>query len=251
MHTSDDEILAMVSHELRTPLTAVVAYAELLGSGRLDPARAMKAIHTIRRNAEAMDRIIDDLLDASGPIGGRVAIEPGPVDLVAVTRDVLDDVRLAAEAGGLHLTLTCATPSAAVAGDAVRLQQIVANLLTNAIKFTPPGGRIDVQLRSGASGIELRVSDTGQGIDADFLPRIFDRFARAEDSIRRRQGGVGLGLALVRALVERHGGTVEATSAGLGRGATFIVRLPALGQPLTTVRPRSNGLAHGPSSTVD
>ncbi len=257
-YTSTDEVLAMVSHELRTPLTAVLAYAKLLGSGRLDSAGATKAIRTIQRNVQAMDRLIDDLLDVSGPIGGRVWIEPDPVDLVAVIQGALDDARPAAEAGGLDLKLTCHAASAAVAGDALRLQQIVANLLSNAIKFTPPGGHIEVQFDSGASGVEIRVSDTGQGISADFLPRIFDRFARAKDSNTRRQGGLGLGLALVRALVERHGGTVQAESRGPGEGATFTVRLPALMRPGNAggpksnglAGPRSNGLAHGPPSTV-
>jgi signal transduction histidine kinase len=250
MSTSEDGVLSMVSHELRTPLTAVLAYARLLGSGRLDSARMMNAIHTIQRNAEAMGRIIDDLLDVSGLIGGHVSIEPAPVDLVAVVEGALDDVRPAAEAGGLHLRLTRSAAPVAVAGDALRLQQVVANLLANAIKFTPPGGHVEVQLGSGASGVEIRVSDTGQGISAEFLPRIFDRFARAGDSITRRQGGLGLGLTLVRALVERHGGTVEAESRGPGHGATFTVRLPALARPETAMGPRSNGLAHGPSASV-
>jgi signal transduction histidine kinase len=222
----------------------------MLGSGRLDSARMMNAIRTIERNAKAMDRIIDDLLDMSGPIGGRVCIEPDAVDLVAVIQGALDDVRLAAEARDLHLTLTCHAASVAVVGDALRLQQIVVNLLSNAIKFTPPGGQIDVQLGSGPSGGEIRVSDTGQGISAEFLPRIFDRFARADDSTTRRQGGLGLGLALVRALVERHGGTVQAESRGPLQGATFTVRLPALVRSVTAMGPRSNGLAHGPSSRV-
>jgi signal transduction histidine kinase len=250
MDNPEDEALAMVSHELRTPLQAVLAYAHLLSSGRLDPTRMMDAIHTIQRNAKAMCRIVDDLLDLSGPIGGRVCVEPDPVDLAAVIRGALDDVRPAADAAGLHLRLTCHVASAAVAGDALRLQQIVANLLSNAIKFTPPGGRIEVQLDSGVSGVDVRVSDTGRGISAEFLPRIFDRFTRAEDSTTRRQGGLGLGLALVRALVERHGGTVRAESPGPGQGATFTVRLPALARPGTAVGPRSNGVAHGPSSTV-
>ena len=247
MTNSENGLLAMVSHELRAPLGAVLAYAHLLGSGRLDSVRTTSAIATIQRNAKAMRRIIDDLLDMSGPIGGHVCIEPDPIDLVAVIHSALDDVRPAAEDAGLHLTLTCRAASVAVAGDSLRLQQIVGNLLSNAVKFTSPGGHIDVQLGAGVAGVELRVSDTGQGISADFLPRVFDRFARADDPGTRQQGGIGLGLALVRALVERHGGTVQAASEGAERGATFTVRLPALVLPGSAVGPTSNGLT-GPRS---
>jgi len=239
---SEDGLLAMVSHELRTPLVAVLAYAHLLSTGRLDATSAAEAIRTIQRNAEAMDRIIEDLLDVSAPIGGHVCIAPEPIDLVAVIHGACDDVRSAADEGGLYLALTCHAATIPMAGDALRLQQIVANLLSNAVKFTPRGGLIDVQLTAAGAGVELRVSDTGRGISADFLPRVFDRFARAEVPGTRRHGGLGLGLALVRALVEGHGGTVQAASAGHGRGATFTVWLPA--------GPRSNGQPPGPSSTL-
>jgi signal transduction histidine kinase len=258
VNNSEEELLAMVSHELRTPLIAVLAYAHLLGSGRLDPVSAADALRTIERNAKAMDRIIEDLLDVSAPMGGHVCIAPEPVDLVAVIHCALDDVRPVADGAGLSLTFACHATAVAVAGDALRLQQVVANLLSNAVKFTPCGGHIALGLTAAGSGVELRVSDTGQGISADFLPRIFDRFARADVPGSRQHGGLGLGLALVRALVEGHGGTVQAASAGHGRGATLTVWLPALECPATAVGPRSNGAAgprsngqpHGPSSTL-
>jgi signal transduction histidine kinase/CheY-like chemotaxis protein len=221
-----DEFLAVVSHELRTPLSAILGWARLLGGGQLDLARTIHAIHTIERNARTLARIIDDLLDVSRLLGGHVRIEPQPVDLVAVIQGALDEVRLAADAGALRLTFTYDAAPDPIAGDAVRLQQVVANLLSNAVKFTPPGGQVEVRLASQGSEAEIRVTDTGQGIAAEFLPRIFDRFTQADGSSTRRHGGLGLGLAIVKALVERHGGRVQAESPGPGRGATFTVRLP-------------------------
>jgi signal transduction histidine kinase/ActR/RegA family two-component response regulator len=243
-----DEFLAVVSHELRTPLSAILGWARLLGGGQLDPARATHAIHTIERNAKGLARIIDDLLDISRIIGGNVRIEPHAVDLVAVIQGALDEVRLAADARRVHLAFTCPTAPDPIAGDPLRLQQIVANLLSNAVKFTPPGGYVEVRLTPRDFEAEIRVTDTGQGIAAEFLPRIFDRFAQADGSSTRRQGGLGLGLSIVKALVERHGGTVRAESPGLGRGAIFTVRLPVLsghesgdaeptGGPVTTTTP--------------
>jgi len=221
-----DEFLANVSHELRTPLNAVLGWAHLLGGGQLDPQRALNAIRTIERNGRLLASIIDDLLDASRILGGRLRIEPLPVDLVAVIQGALDEVRLAAEAKGVHISVTCPQAPDPVAGDTLRLQQVIANLLSNAVKFTPAGGQIRIQVTSVGSHAEVQVADTGQGIDPAFLPRIFDRFAQAESSTTRRQGGLGLGLSIVRGLVEHHGGTVHAGSPGVGHGATFTVRLP-------------------------
>jgi len=223
-----DEFMALVSHELRTPLNAVLGWARLLGSGQLDPERAVNAVRTIERNAEALTRIIDDLLDASRIFGGSIRAESVPVDLVAVIQAAMDQIRLAAEAKGLRMIFSCATPPDPVAGDALRLQQVVSNLLSNAVKFTTQGGRIDVALKSEESYAEIQISDTGQGIDPAFLPRIFDRFTQADSSTTRRQSGLGLGLAIVRGLVAHHAGSVTAESAGLGKGATFTVRLPLL-----------------------
>jgi CheY-like chemotaxis protein len=223
-----DEFLAVVSHELRTPLNAVLGWAHLLGGGQLDPARTVNAIHTIERNAKALARIIDDLLDISRIIGGTVRIDPLPVDLVAVIQGALDEIRLVAEAKAVTLRFTCQAAPKPVGGDALRLQQVVANLLSNAVKFTPSGGKVEVRLTSTDARAEIQVIDTGQGIAAAFLPHIFERFTQADTATTRRQGGVGLGLAIVKALVEQHGGTVQADSPGPGRGATFTVRIPVL-----------------------
>ena len=225
---SNDELLAVVSHELRNPLNAVLGWARLLGSGQLDPARTAGAIRTLERNAKALARIIDDLLDMSRMIGGSIRIEAEPVDLIAVIQGAIDEVHPVAHAKALGLTFTCPDVPDPVTGDAIRLQQVFANLLSNAIKFTPSGGHVEVTLTSAGSRAEIRVADTGQGIDAEFLPNIFERFSQADSSTTRRQGGLGLGLAIVRALVERHGGTVQAESPGRGLGATFTVRLPVL-----------------------
>jgi signal transduction histidine kinase/ActR/RegA family two-component response regulator len=224
----DEFFLAVVSHELRTPLNAVVGWARLLGGGRLEPEGALRAMQAIERNAKSLVRIIDDLLEASRIIGGDVRIDLRPIDLMVVVQAALDEVRLSAEAKAISLTFTGRAAPVPILGDALRLQQVFANLLSNAIKFTPSGRKIEVRLVSTDGEAEVHVADTGQGIDPAFLPRIFDRFTQADTSTTRRQGGLGLGLALVRAFVERHGGTVQAESAGLGKGATFTVRLPVV-----------------------
>ena len=222
-----DESLAVVSHELRTPLSAVLGWVRLLASGQLEPGTTIRAVDTIERNAKALARIIDDLLDISRLLGGGVRIERKPVDLIAVIQGALDEVQPAAAARSLEPRFTCADgPPYLVAGDALRLQQVVANLLSNAIKFTPAGGHIELRLSAAGSDALIKVSDTGQGISPDFLPHVFDRFAQAEGSTTRRQGGIGLGLAIVRALVERHGGTVQAESPGPGQGASFTLKIP-------------------------
>src|SRR5688572_17462552 len=223
-----DEFLAAVSHELRTPLTALLGWARLLGGGQLGPAQTVNAIQTIERNAKAMARIVDDLLDVSRIVGGNIRIDALPVDLIAVIQGALNEIRLPAEAKAVNLTFTCEAVPGPVAGDVLRLQQLVANLLSNAVKFTPSGGHVEVRLSSAGSQAEIQVADTGQGIDPDFLPHLFERFTQADASTTRRHGGIGLGLAIVKALVERHGGTVHAESRGVGKGATFTVRLPVL-----------------------
>jgi len=223
-----DEFLAVVSHELRSPLNAVLGWAHLLGGGRLDRIQTATAIHTIDRNAKALARIIDDLLDISRIVGGAIRIDPVPVDLVAVIQGALDEIRLIAEAKGVTLMFTCRVVPNLVGGDAFRLQQVVANLLSNAVKFTPSGGNVEVRLASTEAQAEIQVVDTGRGIAAEFLPHIFERFTQADASTTRRHGGIGLGLAIVKALVERHGGTVQADSPGPGRGAAFTIRIPVL-----------------------
>ena len=223
-----DEFLAVVSHELRTPLNAILGWARLLDEGQLEPARTPDAIRTIARNARLLARIIDDLLDISRFMGSGPPMERRAIDLVSVIESALDAVRPSADVNAVTLTFIRHTAPDPIGGDATRLQQALGNLLSNAVKFTPPGGRVEVQLTQRGAEVEIRVADTGQGIAAEFLPRIFDRFTQADASSTRRHGGLGLGLAIVKALVERHGGTVRAESPGLGRGATFIVTLPIL-----------------------
>jgi signal transduction histidine kinase/CheY-like chemotaxis protein len=221
-----DEFLAVLSHELRTPLTAILGWVRLLLSGRLPATRVSGALASIDRNTRVQTRLIDDLLDTSRIVAGKIQLELRPVDLGAVVRDVL---ALAAQNPSAAALLSAPSIDAGsmVMGDRDRLHQVVTNLVANALKFTPAGGRVDVRLRCGGDGVELAVSDTGEGISADQLPHIFDRFHQVDRSHTRRHGGLGLGLAIVRHLVEAHGGTVCAQSAGRGRGACFTVRLPA------------------------
>jgi signal transduction histidine kinase len=226
-----DEFLATVSHELRTPLTAIMGWAGMLGSGRLDAATSARAIETIERNARSQAQLVEDILDVSRVITGKLRLNIGPVDAVAVINAAIDSVQLAAETKGIQLEVTLDPSARRVSGDANRLQQIVWNLLSNSIKFTPSGGRVEVRLERAGSNVQIKVSDTGQGISQDFLPFIFDRFRQADGSSTRRHGGLGLGLAIVRHLVELHGGTVQVDSQGQGCGATFIIRLPLAPAP--------------------
>ena len=220
-----DEFLSTLSHELRTPLNAIVGWSTLLRQGTLPPDRAARALETVERNALVQARLIDDMLDLSRIEQGKLVLSVGPVELVRVVEAAIDAVRPAAEAKGVRLQPVLDS-HATIVGDADRLQQIAWNLLSNAIKFTPKGGRVQVQLRRAHSCVELVVTDDGQGIAADFLPFVFDRFRQADPSFTRRVGGLGLGLAIARSLVELHGGTIAARSAGQGTGATFEVRLP-------------------------
>ncbi len=222
-----DEFLAMVSHELRTPLSAVLGCARLLARGQLDPDRTTHAIHVIERNSKAAARIIDDLLDVSRIGGGHVLVDRQPVDLGAVIREALDAVSLAAEANAITVTFTGVAVPTWVAGDALRLTEIVENLLSNALKFTPRGGDVDVHLSSAGAQAEIHVADSGHGIAPELLPRLFERFVQGKTATARG-GGIGLGLPIVKALVEAHGGSVHADSPGPGKGATFTVRLPML-----------------------
>jgi signal transduction histidine kinase/ActR/RegA family two-component response regulator len=222
-----DEFLATVSHELRTPLNAVLGWARMLESKQLPPDRTRHAIATIERNASALAHIIDDLLDVSRIVAGTLHLAPQPVDLVAVARAALEAVRPLAAAKHVELEFSSNLEALdAVSGDAGRLQQVIWNLLANAIKFTPEGGRVGIVIERSNDCMEVRIVDTGQGISPDFLPHVFERFRQADGATTRRHTGLGLGLAIVRQLVELHGGTVHAASDGLGRGATFTVRLP-------------------------
>jgi signal transduction histidine kinase len=224
-----DEFLATLSHELRTPLNAVLGWVQVLRAGKLDAASTTRALETIERNARAQAQLIADLLDVSRIITGKLRLDFKPVELRRIIEAVLESVRPAADAKGILLDISVAPLASPVLGDADRLQQVVWNLLSNAIKFTPRGGRVEVRLREAHEGEEnavIRVSDTGIGIRPDFLPYVFDRFRQAEGSITRTHGGLGLGLSIVRHLIELHGGSAEVASEGEGLGAEFTVRLP-------------------------
>ena len=223
-----DEFLAVVSHELRTPLNAMRGWLSLLKSARLSEEQAAHARDVIERNIMAQTQLVEDLLDISRIVSGRLRLNVQPVALDHVVDAALDSLRLAAEGKGIQLATSIALPDAQVNGDADRLQQIVWNLLSNAIKFTPRGGRVTVALRRADEQLELVVSDTGQGISADFLPHVFERFRQGDATTTRPVGGLGLGLAIVRHLAELHGGAVTASSEGEGRGAIFTLSLPAL-----------------------
>jgi signal transduction histidine kinase len=220
-----DEFLATISHELRTPLNAILGWVQLLRTGRLDADARERALETIERNARAQSELIEDLLDMSRIISGKMNLAVKDVDLASVISEAVEAVRLAADAKSIELTAEADPALGKVKGDPTRLQQVVWNLLANAIKFTPRGGRVTVKARTNGHA-EIQVSDNGRGIPSEFLPHVFERFRQAESSTRRAQGGIGLGLAIVRQLVESHGGTVRAESEGIDRGATFIVSLP-------------------------
>jgi signal transduction histidine kinase/CheY-like chemotaxis protein/integral membrane sensor domain MASE1 len=223
-----DEFLGTVSHELRTPLNAILGWAQILQSGPRTPDALQSGLATIARNARLQTQLIDDLLDLSRMSGGRLRIDAQPVDLTAVLRDAVLAVTPAASARHVHVQQDVSPGAALVTGDPDRLQQVFWNLLVNAVKFTEPGGKVRVQVDQLDGTHRVRVSDTGQGIAADFLPHVFDRFRQADGSTTRRHSGLGIGLALVRQLVEMHGGSVQADSRGEGLGATFTVRIPVL-----------------------
>jgi PAS domain S-box-containing protein len=222
-----DEFLATLSHELRTPLNAIVGWTRMLLDGTLDEQSARRALTIVDRNAHAQAQLVTDLLDVSRIITGKLSLNLRPLDLGSVIGAALDTVRPAAEAKHIRITSKLSSAARLTSGDFQRLQQIVWNLLSNAIKFTPEGGSVDVQLlEHGAGKLRLSVTDSGIGIAPEFLPRVFDRFRQADSSSTRQHGGLGLGLAIVRHLVEQHGGSVFAESKGPGTGATFIVELP-------------------------
>jgi PAS domain S-box-containing protein len=223
-----DEFLATLSHELRTPLNAIVGWTELLRGGHLDPPTMQRALDTIARNARIQTELVNDVLDVSRIISGNFRIKLASVSLLPVVEAALETVRPAAQAKHIQLEARIDPLVSSVAGDASRLQQVVWNLLSNAVKFTPAGGRVEVRLANAHGRVDLMVIDTGTGIDASFLPHVFERFRQADASTTRAHGGLGLGLAIVRHIVEQHGGTVEAQSEGRGRGSTFVVKLPAM-----------------------
>ncbi len=221
-----DAFLATVSHELRTPLSPIIAWARMLRDGILGADKTTKAIATIERSASALAQLIDDLLDVSRIIAGKMRIEVRPTDLSAVIHSAIEVIRPAADAKDIRLVSTIDSETGVVMGDPDRLVQVVWNLLSNAVKFTPQGGRVHVVLERVSSHVEITVSDTGQGFASEFRPYLFERFRQADGSATRHHGGLGLGLAIVRHIVELHGGTVHAESAGEHAGSTFTITLP-------------------------
>jgi signal transduction histidine kinase/ActR/RegA family two-component response regulator len=221
-----DEFLAMVSHEIRTPLNSILGWAQLLQTGKIDSSDTERALASIERNAKSQAQILSDLLDTSRIDAGKLSLDVRPVDLKPVIEAAVETVRLAADAKSIRVQTQMSPLQCLVSGDAGRLQQVVWNLLSNAVKFTPRGGRIDVALELVGSVARITVRDTGIGIKPQFLPHVFDRFTQADSTSTRRHGGLGLGLAIVRQLVEVHGGTVRAESSGEGRGSEFSVMLP-------------------------
>jgi PAS domain S-box-containing protein len=226
LNRTKDELLAIVSHELRTPLNAIFGWARIMQSVDTDDAMRMRAVDAIVRSASAQARLVDDLLDLSRIVSGRLRFHFETVDLNAVIEAALETVRPAAI--GKHITLVAALdhPPITMAGDPDRLQQVVWNLVMNAVKFTPSGGQVELSTERAAGMVNIVVTDTGEGISADLLPHVFEPFRQGDSSSTRTHGGLGLGLALVRRLVELQGGQVRAESAGKGRGSTFTVSLP-------------------------
>jgi signal transduction histidine kinase/ActR/RegA family two-component response regulator len=223
-----DEFLATLSHELRTPLNAVLGYTQMVRGGVIEAQRLPAVLETIERNARLQEQLISDVLDVSRIITGKMRLDVRPVDLTRVIQDALETVAPAAAAKGVRLQSAIDQPGVPVAGDAQRLQQVVWNLLSNAIKFTPRGGRVQILLERVNSHVELTVSDTGEGIAPEFLPHLFQRFRQADSTFTRGHGGLGLGLAISRHLVEAHGGRIDATSPGRGRGTTVRAELPLM-----------------------
>jgi CheY-like chemotaxis protein len=221
-----DEFLATVSHELRSPLNAILGWSRMLSGKRLDEEKSSRALEVISKSARAQNQLISDLLDVSRIITGKLRIETRMVDLISIIEAAMDVVRPAADTKRIRLISTLDPAAGPVSGDADRLQQVVWNLLSNAVKFTPAGGRVGVRLEREGASVTITVIDTGVGIEPEFLPFVFDRFRQFEDGTTRAAGGLGLGLAIVRHLVELHGGTVSAASRGRGQGATFTVTLP-------------------------
>jgi signal transduction histidine kinase len=241
-----EDFIAVLSHELRTPLTAIIGWVRMLRSGRIDPDRAQRALAGIERSAVMQGQLVDDLLDLSRILAGKMEIDRQPVDLPGLVERTVETVRMEAEAKGLGLATAIDPTVPVVLGDGRRLQQVLTNLLTNAIKFTERGGRVEVSLGHVGDAARLRVADTGQGIEPALLPFVFDRLWQGDTDAQRRHGGLGLGLSIVRHLVALHGGTVTAESPGRGRGATFTVTLPLAGAELPAAAPSPATLAPPP-----
>ncbi len=233
-----DEFLTVLSHELRSPLNPILGWSKLLRTGRLDAAKTAHALETIERNAKLQTQLIEDLLDVSRILRGKLSLNMAPVNLAVTIEAALETVRLAAQAKSIQIQMQLDLTIGRVLGDSARLQQVIWNLLSNAVKFTPEGGQVDIRVEHRGSQAQIQVRDTGIGIPPEFLPHVFEYFRQANSTTTRKFGGLGLGLAIVRHLVELHGGTVWADSLGEGQGAIFTVRLPLM--PASTEIPQNN-----------
>jgi signal transduction histidine kinase/ActR/RegA family two-component response regulator len=244
-----DDFLATVSHELRTPLNAMLGWTRMLRAGGLSSEKQQRALETIERNANAQTYLIEDLLDVSRIISGNIRLNVGTVDVAMVVENAIEAVKPSAQANGVTILSTVDSTVVPIGGDAERLQQVAWNLLTNAVKFTPQGGTVSVEVHRRDSSVDILVADDGRGIAPEFLPRVFERFRQADSPTTRKHGGLGLGLAIVRHLTELHGGTVSVHSEGLGRGATFTVCLP-MSPPRTTSLERLPALRIAPAPVI-
>jgi len=238
-----DEFLAMLSHELRTPMSAMLGWLHLLKTGKLSSEQQVAALDTIERNARIQTQLVNDLLDVSRIVTGKMELEAEVIPLDRALESAIDSARIEGQARGIELKASLGRGVWPVRGNPQRVQQIFSNLLSNAIKFSPTGSRVEIRLEHAAGAARVTVNDEGEGIAADVLPHIFERFRQADSSTRRRHGGLGLGLAIVRSLVELHGGSVSAASAGLGKGATFTVTLPLAPEPAAAPRRAAEPLA--------
>ena len=236
-----DEFLSVVSHELRTPLNAILGWARILQNNHTDPEVLLKGLETILRNTQIQTQLIEDILDFSRIISGKLRLEVEQINLTEVIEAAIDVVTPAANAKNIRIEKIF-DPNCVVSGDASRLQQVLWNVLTNAVKFTPKGGRVQILMRRSNSSVEISVSDTGEGITPEFLPFVFGRFQQSDKTRARRHGGLGLGMAITRHIIELHGGTIRADSAGEGKGATFTVHLPVMiAQRKNSSEPNRNG----------
>jgi CheY-like chemotaxis protein/nitrogen-specific signal transduction histidine kinase len=239
-----DEFLTTLSHELRTPLNSILGWAQLLKIGSLPEEKRADGIATIERNARHQAKLIEDLLDISSIITGKLKLHLQPMDLRSIVNNAVESMLPAAVSKGLKLSVSSDMSQDLVNADPLRLQQVICNLLSNAIKFTPQGGSIQISIGQAATSVYAAVSDTGEGLSPTFLPHAFERFRQADASITKKFGGLGLGLSIVKRLVDMHGGTVTASSAGLGRGSTFTVQLPlSQNVPVVENDPLSNSTA--------
>ena len=246
-----DDFLATLSHELRTPLTATLGWVKMLRAGQVDPENVAHALETIERNTEAQKQLIEDLIDVSRIVSGNIRLEMQPISLGNMLKSAINAISQAAIIKNIKVVDDVLVNSSLVSADPQRIQQILSNLLTNAIKFTPIGGQVNVGLRERNNNLEVSIKDTGMGINAAILPKIFERFRQVDSTKTRRSGGLGLGLAIVRHLAQAHGGSVEATSEGEGKGSTFIFRLPILLNSTEPIKQEKIETTKSPSGKLD